>query len=76
MRIPWEKNLRKDYQHKVGLPDSPIPISETTNTVNLGSIHKRAPQRPAALPTDIYISNKSKSYAIIKRVTRLMLKEK
>ncbi|KAI7865754.1 uncharacterized protein EV154DRAFT_572116 [Mucor mucedo] len=41
-----------------------------------GSIHKRAPQRPAAVPTDIYISNKSKTYAIIKRVTRLMLKEK
>lgn len=47
-----------------------------TNTINVGSIHKRAPQRPAAVPTDIYISNKSKTYAIIKRVTRLMLKEK
>ncbi|KAG2205546.1 hypothetical protein INT47_005921 [Mucor saturninus] len=40
-----------------------------------GSIHKRAPQRPAAVPTDIYISNKSKTHATIKRVTRLMLKE-
>ncbi|KAG2237691.1 hypothetical protein BDF21DRAFT_419184 [Thamnidium elegans] len=40
-----------------------------------GSIHKRAPQRPATVPTDIYISGKSKSNAIIKRVTRLMLKE-
>ncbi|KAI9341604.1 hypothetical protein BD770DRAFT_330073, partial [Pilaira anomala] len=41
----------------------------------LGSIHKRAPQRPATIPTDIYISSKSKTNAIIRRVTRLMLKE-
>ncbi|KAI8086842.1 uncharacterized protein B0P05DRAFT_13025 [Gilbertella persicaria] len=40
-----------------------------------GSIHKRAPQRPATVPTDIYVSNKTKTAAIIKRVTRLMLKE-
>ncbi|CEP07978.1 hypothetical protein [Parasitella parasitica] len=40
-----------------------------------GSIHKRTPQRPASVPTDIYISNKSKQAAIVKRVRRLMLKE-
>ncbi|CAO3608115.1 unnamed protein product [Mucor hiemalis] len=40
-----------------------------------GSIHKRTPQRPAAVPTDIYISGKSKTIAIVKRVKRLMLKE-
>ncbi|KAI7899798.1 uncharacterized protein BX663DRAFT_488801 [Cokeromyces recurvatus] len=40
-----------------------------------GSIHKRVPQRPATVPTDIYISKKSKTQAIIKRVRRLMLKE-
>ncbi|KAI8638986.1 hypothetical protein BD408DRAFT_435529 [Parasitella parasitica] len=40
-----------------------------------GSIHKRTPQRPASVPTDIYISNKSKQSAIVKRVRRLMLKE-
>lgn len=40
-----------------------------------GSIHKRTPQRPAAVPTDIYVSNKSKTIAIVKRVKRLMLKE-
>ncbi|KAL0143866.1 hypothetical protein V8B55DRAFT_1481290 [Mucor lusitanicus] len=40
-----------------------------------GSIHKRTPQRPASVPTDIYISTKSKRSAIVKRVRRLMLKE-
>jgi hypothetical protein len=43
---------------------------------SLGAIHKRTPQRPASVPTDIYISNKSKTSAIVKRVRRLMLKEK
>lgn len=64
------------------------PVQGKRNTITLikclltctfyliGSIHKRAPQRPATVPTDIYISSKSKSNAIIKRVTRLMLKEK
>ncbi|KAI8331088.1 hypothetical protein EDC96DRAFT_415497, partial [Choanephora cucurbitarum] len=41
----------------------------------LGSIHKRVPQRPATVPSDIYVSNKTTTAAIIKRVTRLMLKE-
>ncbi|KAI8981607.1 hypothetical protein BDF20DRAFT_911881 [Mycotypha africana] len=40
-----------------------------------GSIHKRVPQRPATVPTDIYICNKTKTQAIIKRVKRLMLRE-
>ncbi|OBZ83085.1 Ribonuclease P protein subunit p20 [Choanephora cucurbitarum] len=42
---------------------------------SLGSIHKRVPQRPATVPNDIYVSNKTTTAAIIKRVTRLMLKE-
>ncbi|KAI9256276.1 hypothetical protein BY458DRAFT_419157, partial [Sporodiniella umbellata] len=41
----------------------------------IGSIHKQTPQRPASIPTDIYISNKSRSSAIVSRVKRLMLKE-
>ncbi|KAI8368477.1 hypothetical protein BD560DRAFT_435512 [Blakeslea trispora] len=40
-----------------------------------GSIHKRVPQRPATVPTDIYVSHKTTTTAVIKRVTRLMLKE-
>ncbi|KAI8997817.1 hypothetical protein BDB01DRAFT_846425 [Pilobolus umbonatus] len=40
-----------------------------------GSIKKRTPQRPATVPTDIYISQKSKQSAIIKRIHRLMVKE-
>ncbi|CEG72648.1 hypothetical protein RMATCC62417_08173 [Rhizopus microsporus] len=40
-----------------------------------GSIHKRKPQRPASVPTDIYIASNSKSSAIVNRVKRLMLKE-
>ncbi|KAI9481385.1 MAG: hypothetical protein EXX96DRAFT_538583 [Benjaminiella poitrasii] len=49
-------------------------IREKRNPIQ-GSIHKRVPQRPATVPTDIYISKKSKTQAIIKRVKRLMLKE-
>ncbi|CEI99665.1 hypothetical protein G6F70_009007 [Rhizopus microsporus] len=40
-----------------------------------GSIHKRKPQRPASVPTDIYVASNSKSSAIVNRVKRLMLKE-
>ncbi|KAI9489328.1 hypothetical protein BDB00DRAFT_770897, partial [Zychaea mexicana] len=39
-------------------------------------IHKRAPQRPATVPSDVYISHKTKTNVIIKRVRQLMVNEK
>ncbi|KAL0079889.1 hypothetical protein J3Q64DRAFT_1751634 [Phycomyces blakesleeanus] len=41
-----------------------------------GVIHKRTPQRPAADPTHIYLSHKSKTIAIVKRIKRLMINER
>ncbi|RCH83748.1 hypothetical protein CU097_006426, partial [Rhizopus azygosporus] len=51
-------------------------INNDVPTINgRGSIHKRKPQRPASVPTDIYVASNSKSSAIVNRVKRLMLKE-
>ncbi|KAI8076834.1 uncharacterized protein BX664DRAFT_344060 [Halteromyces radiatus] len=41
-----------------------------------GTIHKRAPLRPAASIDNIYIANKTKVQVIINRVKRLMISEK
>ncbi|KAL1932578.1 hypothetical protein VTP01DRAFT_8256 [Rhizomucor pusillus] len=38
-------------------------------------IHKRTPQRPASRPSDIYISSKSKTNVVVKRVRQLMVNE-
>lgn len=65
-RTPIEGIIYIPNLHKYGCKSNSL----------LGSIHKRTPQRPASVPTDIYISNKSKTSAIVKRVRRLMLKEK
>ncbi|KAI8888211.1 hypothetical protein K501DRAFT_27203 [Backusella circina FSU 941] len=47
----------------------------TKRKVVEGTIQKRTAQHPTVVPTDIYISKKSNKTAIIKRITRLMLKE-
>ncbi|KAJ8654982.1 hypothetical protein O0I10_009378 [Lichtheimia ornata] len=41
-----------------------------------GSIRKRTPHRPASVPSDIYISNKSIPAVVIKRVRQLMVNER
>ncbi|KAI8374299.1 uncharacterized protein BYT42DRAFT_575890 [Radiomyces spectabilis] len=41
-----------------------------------GTIHKRVPQRPATVPTDIYVSKTSKTTVLVNRIKRLMVNEK
>ncbi|KAI9317471.1 hypothetical protein BX666DRAFT_1937533 [Dichotomocladium elegans] len=45
-------------------------------TTFVGSLRKRCPQRPASVPSDIYISSKSNSTIVVKRVRRLMVNDK
>ncbi|KAI7866506.1 hypothetical protein BDF14DRAFT_1811699 [Spinellus fusiger] len=41
-----------------------------------GTVHKRTPQRPAANVTDIYVSRKSRTAAIVKRIRSLMVNQR
>ncbi|KAI8140282.1 hypothetical protein BJV82DRAFT_623420 [Fennellomyces sp. T-0311] len=51
-------------------------MKEKRSIVQGASLHKRAPQRPASVPSDIYISHKTKTNVIIARVRQLMVNQK
>ncbi|KAI7857558.1 hypothetical protein BDC45DRAFT_566016 [Circinella umbellata] len=51
-------------------------MKEKRSIIKDASIHKRAPQRPATIPSDVYVSHKTKTNVIIERVRQLMVNQK
>ncbi|KAG9284545.1 hypothetical protein G9A89_014149 [Geosiphon pyriformis] len=66
-------NFKRDILQE---PDQDCPDSSEQAKNLKRTILKRVPQRPATLPTDIYVSQKSKMRGLLEYAKSLLLKER